>query len=37
MKIEITVSFDKKEVQQKFNNGMTIEEIVEQSNLLISF
>jgi hypothetical protein len=35
MTIITKTSFDKKEVQQKLDNGMTIEEIVEQSNLVI--
>jgi hypothetical protein len=29
------ISYDKKEVQQKLNEGMTVEEIVEQANIRI--
>jgi hypothetical protein len=35
--IKMNISFDKKEIQQKINTGMTIEEIVEQANIIITF
>jgi hypothetical protein len=31
----MNITFDKKEIQQKLNDGMTVEEIVEQANIKI--
>ncbi|MDF2804643.1 MAG: hypothetical protein K0S61_4548 [Anaerocolumna sp.] len=35
MNIKMNITFDKKEIQQKLNDGMTVEEIVEQANIKI--
>jgi len=37
MSILTEITYNKEEVQQKLNIGMTIEEIVEQANLIIGF